>query len=123
MTVIVLSGIIVWLLFVLSDAIDDSKLYKDKYKWYSREYDSTKQELFETKKKLFNANQAKSKQTITINVDSDEVVSKVMAKVNEDIKAIKEREQIYIKVDGKEINADKLKEIIRKEGKGNKNIF
>lgn len=123
MTVIVLSGIIVWLLFVLSDAFDDSKLYKDKYKWYSREYDSTKQELFETKKKLFNANQAKSKQTITINVDSDEVVSKVMTKVNEDIKAIKEREQIYIKVDGKEINADKLKEIIRKEGKGNKNIF
>lgn len=54
------------LLFVLSDAFDDNKLYKDKYKCYS-----------------------------------DEVVSKVMAKVNEDIKAIKKREQIFIKVDGK----------------------
>lgn len=54
---------------------------------------------------------------MNVSVDTDEVVSKVMQGVN------KKKEQVYIKVDGKEINADKLKEIIRKEVNGNKNKF
>lgn len=113
------------LLFVLSDAFDDNKLYKDKYKWYSDQYVKARHELSLTQKEIHLMKQAektKAKQiAMNVNVDSDEVVSKVMAKVNEDIKAIKKREQIFIKVDGKGINAEKLKEIIRKEKEGNGN--
>ncbi|MDP1098142.1 hypothetical protein Q6288_29140, partial [Klebsiella quasipneumoniae] len=65
--------------------------------------------------------QDKGKQTVNISVDTDAVVSKVIAKVNKDIEAIKKREEIFIKVDGKEINAEKLKEIIRKEKEENGN--
>lgn len=128
--IIVLSGIVILLLFILSDYIDENKLYKDKYSWYSREYSKARQELFETKMQLVKLNKIneqlekkQSKQTVNISVDTDAVVSKVMQGVNKKIEDIKKKEQIFIKVDGKEINADKLKEIIRKEGKGNKNIF
>lgn len=122
MTIAVLTGIIIVLLFVLSDWIDDANLYKDKYKWYSGQYAKARHELVKLEGKLKESQQP-SKQTITINVDTDEVVGKVMQGVNKKIEDTKKKEQIYIKVDGKEINANKLKEIIRKEGKGNENIF
>lgn len=113
---IVLGGIVVWLLFVLSDFIDDAKLYKDKYKWYSQQYAKAKHEIVILEGKLKEAQQAKSKQTITINVDSDEVVSKVMAKVNKDIEAMKKQEQVFIKVDGREMDIKELTRAMRKAG-------
>ena len=126
-TNIVLTGIIIWLLFVLSDTFDENKLYKDKYKWYSDQYVKARHELSLIQKEIHLMKQAEKtngKQvTMNVHVDTDEVVSKVMQGVNKKIEDIKKKEQIFIKVDGKEINADKLKEIIRKEGKGNKNIF
>lgn len=122
-TNIVLTGIIIMLVFVLSDNVDETKLYKDKYHWYSQEYGKTQQELYEVKLQLVKVNkinekleQAKTKQAINISVDSDEVVSKVMAKVNEDIKAMKKQEQVFIKVDGREMDIKELTRAMRKAG-------
>lgn len=111
MSVAILSGIIILLLFVLSDYINDADIYKDKYKWYSQQYARARHELTMLEGKLKEAQQAKAKQTVTINVDTDAVVAKVMAKVNEDIEAMKRQEQVFIKVDGREIN---VKELVKK---------
>lgn len=113
---IVLGGIIVWLLFVLSDYIDENKLYKDKYKWYSEQYVKARHELSLADKEIKLMKQAKAKQTVSISVDTEAVVSKVMAKVNKDIEAIKKQEQIFIKVDGKEININELTKAMKKVG-------
>lgn len=126
-TNIVLTGIIILLLFVLSDAFDETKLYKYKCKWYSDQYVNARHELSLAQKEIHlmkQADKAKTKQiTMNVNVNTDEVVSKVMQGVNKKVEDIKKKEQIYFKVDGKEINADKLKQIIRKEGNENENIF
>lgn len=112
------------LVFVLSDNIDETKLYKDKYRWYSQEYGKARQELYEVKTQLVKLNkinekleQDKGNQTVNISVDTDAVVSKVMTKVNKDIEAIKKREGIFIKVDGKEININEVKKMMKKVGK------
>lgn len=122
-TNIVLTGIIIMLVFVLSDNIDETKLYKDKYKWYSDQYVKARHELSLAQKEIHlmkQAEKAKAKQiTMNVNVDADEVVSKVMQGVNKKIEDIKKKEQVYFKVDGKEININQLLKLMKEEGKGN----
>lgn len=119
-TNIVLTGIIILLLFILSDAFDETKLYKDKYKWYSDQYVKARHELSLAQKEIHLMKQtekAKAKQiTMNVNVDADEVVSKVMQGVNKKIEDIKKQEQVYIKVDGKEMNINELTKAMRKAG-------
>lgn len=115
--IVIATATVIWYLY------DEYKTYQDRYEWYSGQYAKARHHIVKLEGKLKEAQQTKGKQTVTINVDSDAVVSKVMAKVNKDIEAIKERERIYIKVDGKEINTEKLKEIIRKERETNGKCF
>lgn len=115
-TNLILTGIIILLLFVTSDFIDDVKLYKNKYKWYSDQYVKARHELSQAQKEINLLKQTKSKQTVTIQVDSDEVVSKFMAKVKKDIEAMKKQEQVFIKVDGREMDINKLTKAMRKAG-------
>lgn len=114
-TNIVLTWLIIWLLFVLSDCIDDAKLYKDKCKWYSDQYVKARHELSKAHKEIHvmkEAQHTKAKQiTMNVNIDTDEVVSKVMQGVNKKISEAKKQEQVFIKVDGKEIN---VKELVKK---------
>ena len=58
-----------------------------------------------------------SKQTITIDVDTDEVVRKVMDKVDKKIAEANKREEVFIKIDGKEINIKELTKAMKKVGK------
>lgn len=115
MTIAVLTGIIIVLLFVLSDWIDDANLYKDKYKWYSGQYAKARHELVKLEGKLKESHQS-SKQTINISVDIDEVVSKVMDKVNKDIEDLKKKEEVFIKIDGKEMDIKELTKAMKKAG-------
>lgn len=127
MSTIILTGIIILLLFVLSDYIDDVKLYKDKYKLNAHKAFRAEKELYEVKRQLvklkrinehLEQEQSKAKQiTMNVNVDTDEVVSKVMQGVNKKIEDINKQEQVFIKVDGKEININEVKKMMKKVGK------
>ncbi|QWY14663.1 hypothetical protein [Lactococcus phage PLG-II] len=128
--IITTTGIVIAVTTALWYLYDEYKTYQDKYEWARSQRDRARQELFELKLNLVKANKIieklerdKGNQTVNISVDTDAVVSKVIAKVNKDIEAIKKREEIFIKVDGKEINTEKLKEIIRKEKEENGNKF
>lgn len=123
MTIAILTGIIILLLFISSSYIEEGDIYKDKYKWYSQQYARARHELTKLEGELKEAQQAKAKQTVTINVDTDAVVSKVMDKVNKDIEAIKKQEQVFIKVDGKEINVKELVKKMKKVEDGEENKF
>lgn len=113
--IVIAVGAVLWYLY------DEYKTYQDKYEWMRSQRDKARHELSRLQL-MKEAQQTKAKQiTMNVNVDTDEVVSKVMQDVNKKIADIKKKEQIFIKVDGKEINAEKLKEIIRKEKKENWN--
>lgn len=112
----VLTGVIIVLLFVLLYYINEDSIYKDKYKWYSQQYGKARHELTKLEGKLKEAQQAKGKQTITINVVSDEVVSKFMSNINKDIEAMKKQERVFIRVDGNEMNINELTRVMKKAG-------
>ncbi|ARQ94867.1 hypothetical protein KMD50_gp56 [Lactococcus phage PLgW-1] len=119
--IVIAVGTALWYLY------DEYKTYQDKYEWMRSQRDKARHELSRAQKEIQlmkKAQQSKAKQiTMNVNVDTDEVVSKVMQGVNKKIEDIKNKEQVFIKVDGKEINSNKLKEIILKEENGNKNNF
>lgn len=104
MVIVIAVWAVIWYLY------DEYKTYQDKYEWKNSQYEKARYEFARLKDELKEL-QKPSKQTITINVDTDEVVSKVMQGVNKKIDDIKKREQVFIKVDGKEIN---IKELVKK---------
>lgn len=110
-TVIVIAvGAVIWYLY------DEYKTYQDKYEWKNSQYEKARYEFARLKDELKEL-QKPSKQTITINVDTDEVVSKVMDKVNKKIAEANKREQVFIKIDGKEIDIKELVKAMKKSGK------
>ena len=116
--IVIAVGAVIWYLY------DEYKTYQDKYEWAQSQRNRAVQELFETKVKFAEVNKIDNKrekrpseQTITINVDTDEVVRKVMDKVNKKIAEANKREEVFIKIDGKEINIKELTKAMKKAEK------
>jgi septal ring factor EnvC (AmiA/AmiB activator) len=109
MVIVISVWAVIWYLY------DEYKTYQDKYEWKNSQYEKARYEFSRLEDELKEL-QKPSKQTITINVDTDEVVSKVMAKVNKDIEALKKQEEVFIKIDGKEININELTKAMKKVG-------
>lgn len=122
--IVIATGIVITVATALWYLYDEYKTYQDKYEWARSQRDRARQELFEVKFNLVKANKIieklerdKGKQTVNISVGTDAVVSRVMQGVNKKIKDIKKQEQIFIKVDGKEININEVKKMMKKLGK------
>lgn len=109
MVIVISVWAVIWYLY------DEYKTYQDKYEWKNSQYEKARYEFARLEDELKEL-QKPSKQTITINVDTDEVVSKVMAKVNKDIEALKKQEEVFIKIDGKEMNIKELTKAMKKAG-------
>lgn len=109
MVIVISVWAVIWYLY------DEYKTYQDKYEWKNSQYEKARYEFARLEDELKEL-QKPSKQTITINVDTDEVVSKVMAKVNKDIEALKKQEEVFIKIDGKEMNIKELTKAMKKVG-------
>lgn len=109
MVIVIFVWAVIWYLY------DEYKTYQDKYEWKNSQYEKARYEFARLEDELKEL-QKPSKQTITINVDTDEVVSKVMAKVNKDIEALKKQEEVFIKIDGKEMNIKELTKAMKKAG-------
>lgn len=107
--IVIAVGTVIWYLY------DEYKTYQDKYEWKNSQYEKARYEFARLKDELKEL-QKPSKQTITINVDTDEVVSKVMDKVNKNIEALKKQEEVFIKIDGKEMNIKELTKAMKKAG-------
>ena len=109
MVIVIAVWAVIWYLY------DEYKTYQDKYEWKNSQYEKARYEFAMLKDELKEL-QKPSKQTITINVDTDEVVSKVMDKVNKKIAEANKREEVFIKIDGKEINIKELTKALKKSG-------
>lgn len=109
MVIVIAVWAVIWYLY------DEYKTYQDKYEWKNSQYEKARYEFARLEDELKEL-QKPSKQTITINVDTDEVVSKVMDKFNKDIEALKKQEEVFIKIDGKEMNIKELTKAMKKVG-------
>lgn len=109
MVIVIAVWAVIWYLY------DEYKTYQDKYEWKNSQYEKVRYEFAMLKDELKEL-QKPSKQTITINVDTDEVVSKVMDKINKKIAEANKREEVFIKIDGKEINIKELTKAMKKAG-------
>lgn len=85
MVIVISVWAVIWYLY------DEYKTYQDKYEWKNSQYEKARYEFARLEDELREL-QKPSKQTITINVDTDEVVSKVMQSVNKKIDDIKKQD-------------------------------
>lgn len=118
--IIIATGIVITVGTALWYLYDEYKTYQDKYEWMRSQRDKARYEFSMAQKEIQlikEARKTKDKQiTMSVNVDTDEAVSKVMQAVNKKIEDIKKKEQTFIKVDGKEININELTKAMKKVG-------